>query len=174
LCEKPGNKFSDTRLFRRSCVSIAWHVPNDKLSSLAISVIVKYRFPRIIALTRSTVSLVRAVDGRPVCGSSSMDVRRFLNREYHSNVLDRLNAVSPNACCSISYVSVAVWRSFWQNFMQTRCSLNTSISQHDGGRNTIALKIKSLTTESSCHPLLWYMASGDVAKYRTWLSLGYY
>jgi hypothetical protein len=29
-------------------------------------------------------------------------------REYPSNVLDRLNAVSPNARCSISYVSVAV------------------------------------------------------------------
>jgi hypothetical protein len=28
--------------------------------------------------------------------SSSMDVRPFLNREYHSNVLDRLNAVYPN------------------------------------------------------------------------------
>jgi hypothetical protein len=51
-----------------------------------------------------------------------MDVRPFLNREYHSNVLDRLNAISPNACCSISYVSVAVLPSFWQNVMQTRCS----------------------------------------------------
>jgi hypothetical protein len=37
-----------------------------------------------------------------VCESSSMDVRPFLNLEYNSNVLDRLNAVSPNACCSIS------------------------------------------------------------------------
>jgi hypothetical protein len=82
---------------------------------------------------------LRAVDGRPVCGPSSMDVRPFLNREYHSNVLDRLNAVSPNACCSISYVSVAVLPSFWNNFMQTRCSFNTPISQYDGGTNTIAL-----------------------------------
>jgi hypothetical protein len=63
----------------------------------------------------------------------------FLNREYYSNVLDQLNAVSPNACCSISYVSVAILPSFWQNFMQTRCSFNTSISQYDGGTNTIAL-----------------------------------
>jgi hypothetical protein len=29
--------------------------------------------------------------------------------------------------------------SFWQNLMQTRCSFNTSISQYDGGTNTIAL-----------------------------------
>jgi hypothetical protein len=87
-----------------------------------------------------------AVDGLPVCGLSSMDVRPFLNREYHSNVLDRLNAVSPNACCSISYVSVAVLPSFWQNLMQTRCSFNTSISQYDGGTNMIALQINSLTT----------------------------
>jgi hypothetical protein len=41
-----------------------------------------------------------------------MNVRPFLNREYHSNVLDRLNAVSLNACCSISYVSVAVSPSY--------------------------------------------------------------
>jgi hypothetical protein len=71
--------------------------------------------------------------------SSSMDVRSFLNLEYHSNVLDRLNAVSPNACCSISYVSVAILPSFWQNLMQTRYSFNTSISQYEGGTNTIAL-----------------------------------
>jgi hypothetical protein len=126
-----GTNFSDTRLIPRSCVSIAWHVTNDKLSSSAISLIVKRRFPRITALARSTVSLVRAVDGRPVCVSSSMDVRPFLNREYHSNVLDRLNAVSPHACCSISYVSVAVLPSFWQNLMQTRCSFSTYISQYD-------------------------------------------
>jgi hypothetical protein len=103
-----------------------------------------------------------------------MDVRPFLNREYLSDVLYRLNAVSPNACCSISYVSVAVLPSFWQNLMQTRCFFNTSISQYDGGTNTIKLSINSLTTESSSHPLLWYVASGDVAKYPTWLSLRYY
>jgi hypothetical protein len=39
----------------------------------------------------------------------------FLNREYHSIVFDRLNAVSLNTCCSILYVSVAVLPSFWQN-----------------------------------------------------------
>jgi hypothetical protein len=66
-------------------------------------------------------------------------LRPFLNWEYHSNVLDRLNAVSLNACCGISYVFVAVLPSFWQNLMQTRCSLNTSVSQYDGGTNTIAL-----------------------------------
>jgi hypothetical protein len=117
-----------------SCISIAWHVPNDKLSSSAISLIIKCRFPRITALTWSTVSLVRAVDGQPVCGSSSMDVWPFLNREYHSNILDRLNAVSTNAYCSISYVSVAISLSFWQSLMQTHCSFSTSISQYNGGK----------------------------------------
>jgi hypothetical protein len=43
----------------------------------------------------------------------SMDVRPFLNREYHSNVLDRLNAVSPNASCNISYVSYQVSGRIW-------------------------------------------------------------
>jgi hypothetical protein len=71
--------------------------------------------------------------------SSSMDVRSFLDQECHSNVLDRLNTVSPNAYCSISYISVAVLPSFWQNLMQIRCSFNTSISQYDRGTNTIAL-----------------------------------
>jgi hypothetical protein len=60
------------------------------------------------------------------------------------------------------------------NLMQTRCSFNTSISQYDGGTNKIVLYINSITTESSCHPLLWYVASGDVAKYPTWLPLRYY
>jgi hypothetical protein len=85
--------------------------------------------------------------GLLVCGSSSMDVWPFLNREYHTNVLVRLNAVSPNASCTISYVSVAILPSFLQNLMQTRCSFNTSISQYDGGTNTIALQINSLTTK---------------------------
>jgi hypothetical protein len=168
-----GTSFADTHLIPRSCVSIAWHVPNDKLSTSAISLIIKCRFPRITALTRSTVSLVHAVDGRPVCGSLSMDVRPFLNREYHSSVLDGLNTVSLNACCNISYVSVVILPSFWQNLMQTRCSFNTSSLQYDGGTNTIALQINSLATESSCHLLLWCVASGDVAKYPTRLSLQY-
>jgi hypothetical protein len=158
---------ADTRLIPRSCFGIAWHVQNDKLSSSAISLIVKHRFPQITALTRSTVSLVRAVYGRPVCGSWSMDMRPFLNRKYYSNILDRLNAVSPNACCSISYVSVAVLPSFWQNLVQTRCSFSTSVSQYDRGTITIALLINSLTTESNCNPLLWCVASGGVAKYPT-------
>jgi hypothetical protein len=118
--------FADTRLIPRTCVSVTWHEPNDKLSSSAISLIAKRQFPQITALTQSTVSLVRTVDGWPVCGSSSMDVWPFLNREYHSNVLDQLNAVSANACCSILHVSVAVLPSFWQNLMQTCCSFNTS------------------------------------------------
>jgi hypothetical protein len=37
-------------------------MPNDKFSSSAFSLIVKCWFPQITALTRSTVSLVRAVD----------------------------------------------------------------------------------------------------------------
>jgi hypothetical protein len=96
------------------------------------------------------------------------DLPRFLNVP---NVLERLNAVSPNSCCSISYVSVAVLPSFWKNLMRASCSFNTSFSQYDGGTNTLALLINSLTNEWSCHLLLWYVASGDVTKYPTWLSL---
>jgi cytosine/uracil/thiamine/allantoin permease len=75
-----GTRFADTRLIPRSCVSVTWHVPNEKLSSLAISMIVMHQFPQTTALTRSTVSLVHATDGRPVCGLSSMDVRSFIIR----------------------------------------------------------------------------------------------
>jgi hypothetical protein len=46
---------------------------------------------------------------------------------------------SPNACCSISHVSVAVLPIFWENLIQTRCCFNTSISQYGGGTSTIAL-----------------------------------
>jgi hypothetical protein len=103
-----------------------------------------------------------------------LDLPRFLRPRWRRRLLLWLNAVSLNACCSISYVSAAVLPSFWQNFMQTRCSFSTSISQYDGETNTIALWINSLTTESSCHPLLWYVASGNVAKYSIWLSFRYY
>jgi hypothetical protein len=48
------------------------------------------------------------------------------------NVLGRLNTVSPNACCCISYVSVAILPSFWQNLMQTHCSFNTSATRSSG------------------------------------------
>jgi hypothetical protein len=59
---------------------------------------------------------------------SSIDMWPFLNWEYHSNVLDWLNAVS-----------VAVLPSFWQNLIQTRCSFNTSTSQYYRGTSMIAL-----------------------------------
>jgi hypothetical protein len=52
----------------------------------------------------------------PACVWIIVDgLRPFLNMEYHSKILDRLNAVSPNAGCGISYVSLAVLPSFWQN-----------------------------------------------------------
>jgi hypothetical protein len=131
--------FADMRLIPRCCVSIAWHVPNDKLSSSAISLIVKSRFPRITALTRSTVSLVRAADGQPVCGSSSMEVRPFLNREYHSNCLGPIQRCFSEWLLKHFVRFCGRLTSSWQNLMQTRCSFNTSISQYDGGINTIAL-----------------------------------
>jgi hypothetical protein len=34
---------------------------------------------------------------------------------------------------------VAILPRFWQTLMQTRCFFNTSISQYDGGSNTISL-----------------------------------
>jgi hypothetical protein len=133
VVQKPGTG----RLFVRPFEAVSDELHLEGIA--VISLIVKRRFPRITALTQSTVSLVCAIGGRPACGSSLMDVQPFLNWKYHSDVLDRLNAVSPNACFSISYVSVAVLPCFWQNLMQTLCSFNTSISQYDGGTNVIAL-----------------------------------
>jgi hypothetical protein len=114
LCEKLGNKFcrhaSHSKILRQYRLACAkWQlVFISNLSDRQTSVLTDY-----LLHWHGKQSLVRAVDGRPVCGSSYMDVRPFLNREYHSNVLDRLNAVSPNACCSISHISVAVFPSFW-------------------------------------------------------------
>jgi hypothetical protein len=66
------------------------------------------------------------------------DLPRFLRPRWQWCLPLWLNAVSPNPC-SILYVSGAVLPSFLQNLMQTRCFFNTSISQYDGGTNTIAL-----------------------------------
>jgi hypothetical protein len=67
------------------------------------------------------------------------EVQPFLKWEYHSDVLDKLNAISLNACCNISYDSVAVLPSFQQNLMQTYCSFNTSFSQCDEQNNMLAM-----------------------------------
>jgi hypothetical protein len=69
------------------------------------------------------------VDGRAAIFKSGIPLR-YLGPTQHC---------LSDLCCSISYISVAVLPSFWQNLMQTRCSFNTSISQYDGGTNTIAL-----------------------------------
>jgi hypothetical protein len=133
VVQKPGTGRPFVRPFATNCISKA--LQNGYVHSLIHGVALGKK----LVMHQTLRVKEGAVDGQPVCGSSSMDVRPFLNREYHSNVLDRLNAVSSNACCSISYVSVAVLPSFWQNLMQTRCSFNTSISQYDGGTNTTAL-----------------------------------
>jgi hypothetical protein len=137
-----GTTFADTRLIPRSCISIAWHVPNDNLNSSAISgrqtsVPTDYCIDTVNSLVGSRrwwpVCVWIIVDGRAAIFKSGIAFK----------CLGRLNAVSPNACCRISYVSVAVLQSFWQNFIKTRCSFNTSSSQYDRGTNTIALEINS-------------------------------
>jgi hypothetical protein len=52
---------------------------------------------------------------------------------------------------------VAVSPNFWHNLMQTRCSFNTSISQYDGGTNTIALQINSRLSQDATHSsCMWH------------------
>jgi hypothetical protein len=133
VVQKSGTGRPFVRPFPKKCISKA--LQNGYVDSLihGLALGKKLVMHQTLRVKESVVY------GRLVCGSLSMDVRPFLSRVYHSSVLNRLNAVSPNACCSISYVYVAVLPSFWQNLMQTRCSFNTSISQYDGGTNTIAL-----------------------------------
>jgi hypothetical protein len=128
--QKPGTGRPFVKPFLTNCISKA--LQNGYVDSLTHGLVLGKKL-----MMHQTLRIKKS--GRPVCGLLSMDVWPFLNREYHSNVLDRLNAVSPNACCSISYVSVAILSSFCQNLMQTRCSFNKSISQYDGGTNRIAL-----------------------------------
>jgi hypothetical protein len=126
VVQKPGTGRPFVRLFLTNCIPKA--LQNGYVDSRIHGVALGKKL-----VIHQTLRVKESDQG------SSMVVRPFLNHEYHSNVLDRLNAVSPNACCSISYVSVAVLPSFWQNLMQTRCSFNTSISQYDGGTNTTEL-----------------------------------
>jgi hypothetical protein len=106
VVQKPGTGRPFVRKFLTNCISKA--LQNGYVDSLIHGLALEKK------LVMHQTLRVKESDQR-----SSMDVLPFLNREYHSNVLDRLNAVSPNACCSI-YVSVAVLSSFWQNLMQTR------------------------------------------------------
>jgi hypothetical protein len=95
-------------LIQQSYVSKTSYVENEILNSLAVSLIVKCQYLWINSLTRATVSWICANDGWPVCGLSLIIVQTFLTYKYHWNVLDQLAAVPPNACCSISYISVAI------------------------------------------------------------------
>lgn len=77
---------------------------------------------RTTVRTCSIMSSLREVDGRPDRGSLSHDSCPSLNRRNYSNTRARLMASSPNANFIISLVSVAVFPSLKQNFMQIRCS----------------------------------------------------
>jgi hypothetical protein len=52
-------------------------------------------------------------------------------RDYHSNVFDRLRQDSPKAACSISYVSAPLFPRWKQKSMHTRCCTFSSIMKCD-------------------------------------------
>jgi len=126
-----GTNFAVTRLIRKSSVRIFWHVPNAIVTSYATSLIVRCWSARKISRTCATVSSVWEVEGLPGRGSSSKDLRPLLQREYHSNVFDRLRQDSPKAACSISYISAPVFTRRKQKSMHTRCCTFSSIVKCD-------------------------------------------
>ena len=93
-----------------------------------------------------------------------------LKHKFHSDVLNTLNAVTPNNWCSILYVSVAMLPSFQHSLIQTHCSISMFTSQCNGGKHMHFRPPHSCQlTESTCQPFLWCAASEYVAKYPTWL-----
>jgi hypothetical protein len=81
-------------------------MPDEVLSSLVISVIIKHQFSWIKSLTCPTVLLVPTPDRQPVHDDHQWKCGHFQNG--NTNVSDGLVAVSLGACCSISCVVVAV------------------------------------------------------------------
>jgi len=126
-----GTNFADTRLICISSVRILWQVPNAIPTSSATSLIVRRRSARMISRTRATVYSVWEVDALPGRGSSSKDRRPILKWEYHSNVFDWLRKDSPQAACSVSYVSAPVFPRRKQKLMHTRCWIFSSIVRCD-------------------------------------------
>jgi hypothetical protein len=128
---KQGTNFAVTRRICRSSVGIFWHLSNHILTPSAISLIVRRLSARMISHTRATVSSVWEVEGLPGRGSSSKDRRPLLKREYHSDVFDRVMQDSPQAACSISYVSAPVFPRWKQKSMLTCCGTLFSIVEFD-------------------------------------------
>ena len=126
-----GTNFAVTHLIRKSSVRIFCHLPNAILTCSATSLIVRRRSAGMISPTRATVSSVWELESLPGRGSSSKDRHPLLKREYHSNVFDRLRQDSPNAACSISYVSTPVFPRRKQQSMHTRCCTFSSIVKYD-------------------------------------------
>jgi len=122
-----GTNFAVTHLIRKSSVRILWHGANAVLTSSATSLIVRRQSAQMISRTRATVSSVWEVEGLPGPGSSSNDRRPLLKWEYHSYVFDRLRQDSPNAACSILYVSASVFPRRKQKSVHTCCCTLSSI-----------------------------------------------
>ena len=105
----------------------AWHDPKLMPTSSAVSLIVKRRFWRIKSRTASMWTSSVDMEGRPLRGSSSIDILPVLKLLYHSKHCVRLIHSSQKACWSIFHVSVAVFRTLKQNFTHTHCSSKSFI-----------------------------------------------
>jgi len=118
-----GTNFAATRCMLSFSVRIAWHDPKLMPTSSAISLMVKQQFWRINSRTASIWTSSVDVEGRPLWGSSSIDVVTVLKRLYYSKHCSWLIHSSPKACWSIFHVSVAVFPSLKQNFTHTHIVL---------------------------------------------------
>ena len=118
LVSTRGTNFAATQCMLSFSVRIAWHDPKLMSTYSAISLIVKRRFWRIKSWTASMWTSVD-VEGRPLQGSSSIDVLPVLKQLYHSKHCVRLIHSFPKACWSIFHVSVAVFPSLKQIFTHT-------------------------------------------------------
>ena len=122
-----GTNFAATRRMFKSCVSMAWQVPQDPPTSTESSRIVKHRFAQISSRTRTTQSSVLLVVGLLDRGLSSTESQPSLNILCHSKMRTQLKHCSRKAVLNISNVSTPFLPSFTQNLMHTRCSCSSDI-----------------------------------------------
>ena len=98
----------------------------------------------------------RLVEGLPWRGPLSTDVLPSLKRLYHSFIRVILMASSTKACWIFRILSTWVSPSFWQNFMQYRCSSCSVILQ----QLTIQWAFPTLTQSSTDYRLLTLSIGG--------------
>ena len=112
--------------------TVVYGIPRSFSSSRRVN----RRSPSIASRTRSILSNVFVVEGRPERESLSIEVRPPLKRLYHSFIRVLLIHSFPKAFCIIWIVSELVFPNWKQNLMQIRWSCFSVIFNNHKIRRT--------------------------------------